>query len=97
MTTPALEHLVGAYFHQDWADEFDDDPDRAVDAFVRDSPTVAPRLPREVDELLLKLSNEDSIHSHLASLGSHFTPAPEDGSYREWLASVANRVRAATS
>ena len=43
--TPALAHLLGGYFHQDWAVEFRDDEWAAVTAFVTGSPSLAPHAP----------------------------------------------------
>lgn len=97
MDTPALAQLAGAYFHQDWVDEFDDEPDRAIDAFVVGTPDLAPQLPQEIDRVLEAMPDEMDVHTHLRSLGSHFTPATEDGDYRTWLRHVADRVRAATT
>ena len=97
METPALEHLVGAYFHLDWADEFDDDPWRALDAFISGTPDLAPRVPEEVSALLRELPTDDEVGAYLAALGSAFTPSREDSGYRGWLTEVARRVREATT
>ncbi|GAA1795058.1 hypothetical protein GCM10009795_045750 [Nocardioides hankookensis] len=44
--TPALEHLAGAYFHQDWSEDLGD-CDRVVERFAAEFRALAPLLPAE--------------------------------------------------
>ena len=93
MDTPAIAHLVGAYFHQDWADDFAGDPQAAVDAFIAGTPDLAPRLPAEIDQVLAELTDDAAIEAYLESLGCEYTPVPNE-TYGSWLNEIALRVAA---
>jgi hypothetical protein len=95
--TPALAHLMGAYFHQDWADEFDGDFRAAVDVFVAETPDLPRLLPAEVEQVLSLHTDDDSVEQYLGSLGCEYTLLPGEGGYRGWLTEIARRVREATS
>ena len=95
--TPALAHFVGAYYHADWADEFNDDEWAAVDSFISGSAELASELPREIAHVLTAMPSDDDVARFLLGLGCYYTTTPEDGGYREWLTEVASRVAAATS
>lgn len=69
-----LEHLIGAYFHQDWNHVYSS-REEAVADFVRRSPDRAPAVPDEIDELLR--SSDDDLAGRLESMG--FDDAPPDG------------------
>ena len=97
MGTPALAHLMGAYFHLDWAEEFDGDPWRAVGAYLAGTPDLAPELAGEIGGVLESNPSDDEVQRYLASLGSCFTPTAAEGGYRGWLTEVARRVSEATS
>ncbi len=90
--TPALEHLTGAYFHQDWFEDIGDS-DRVVARFIEESPALAPLLPAEIDALLHALDDEGDVHVHLLDLGCEFRAYPEEGGYSGWLRHVAAQVR----
>jgi hypothetical protein len=93
--TPALAHLMGAYFHQDWGFDYAD-VGAAVDDFVEGEPALAPRLADEIDEVLASFTDEASLDAYLQGIGSNYTA--EDGeTYRGWLTEIARRVEAATS
>jgi hypothetical protein len=92
METPALGHLMGAYFHQDWdLDGLDDH--QTVDAFVRESPGLAGDLPGEVDHVLRQMPDEAQVQAYLEALGCDIRPP--DGSYRTWLTQLAAYAREA--
>jgi hypothetical protein len=92
MNTPALGHLMGAYFHQDWdLDGLDDR--QTVEAFVRESPGVAADLPDEVEHVLAQMSDEAQLEAYLEALGCDVLPP--DGSYRTWLTQLAAYARKA--
>ena len=95
MNTPALEQLMGAYFHQDWYDEFGDEWE-AVDAFVAGSPSHVNNLLAEIQNLLSNADSETALEAYLDSLGCEYTPTAEQGGYRGWLSEIARRVAAAT-
>ena len=96
MNTPALAHLAGAYFHQDWGLDAEDEWD-VIDDFVRGTPDLAPLLPAEIDLLIAAAVTEDELMTHLDALGCEFTGQARYGGYRGWLTEVARRVREATT
>lgn len=96
MDTPALAHLVSAYFHQDWMHEFADEW-ASVDAFVTGAPDLAPGLPDDVARVLIEHPSESAVEEYLDALGCEYTADPATGGYRAWLTEIARRVTAATS
>lgn len=86
---PALSHLTGAYFHQDWDEELTY-PD-LVEAFVHESPDLAPLLPDELAQL--RSLPEDQIDALLEQLGCEFSLV-RDETWHAWLDDLDRRVRA---
>lgn len=88
----ALELLLGAYLHEDWADDY---PDlwHAVDDFTDGEPYAAPRFRSDVRDALDQCHTEQEIEQLLDKLGMVYHP-PGDGwdSYRAWLLAVAAHV-----
>ncbi len=93
----ALNHLMGAYFHQDWALEHEDEW-MVLEAFERNEPDLAEMLPGEIDALLETLTTEEDLERYVVRvLGGDFNACYNGGTYRAWLQQIADRVRAATS
>lgn len=91
---PGLRQLSGAYFHQDWFEEYGGEA-AAVAAFVEESPTVAPLLPAEVEELISSVrGDEQAVGAVLDNMGCEFQ-VQDDETYTGWLRDVARRVREA--
>jgi hypothetical protein len=88
---PALELLLVAYLHEDWADDY---PDiwHAVDDFSEGEPRAA-HIRADVNQILTECQSEKEIQQTLRALGISYYP-PGDGweSYRSWLLAVAARV-----
>lgn len=92
---PALTHLMGAYFHQDW--DLDGDEWDVVDLFIRQEPRSATALPADIDETLAAFPSEADLRAFiLDELGGCYVADADGGTYREWLTRIAERVRAAT-
>lgn len=91
-STPALRHILGAYFNQDWADFYSTDAE-TVDAFVQETPGYRDALPGEIDWVLTACSDDDELEAYLDSQGCEYIP--QGVGYREWLQQIAERVRAA--
>jgi hypothetical protein len=96
MSFPALEHLMGAYFHLDWNDEYTDER-AAVEDFISGEPQLVTRLPREIELVLNQFESDDDLAAFLRDIDSCYTTTPEQGGYRGWLTSIAERVRTATA
>jgi contact-dependent growth inhibition (CDI) system CdiI-like immunity protein len=88
----ALELLLGAYLHEDWADDY---PDlwHAIDDFTEGEPQLAPRIPGDVKTVLTQYQGEQEIQQALYKLGMKYYP-PGGGweSYRAFVLAVAARV-----
>ena len=93
--TPALWHLLGAYYNQDWSDFYSNDKE-TVDAFVAESDDLVPKLPGEIDRILAALPDDSELEAYLDSQGCEYLPQGDLG-YRTWLEQIAERVRAATA
>ncbi len=92
---PALDQLMGAYFHQDW--DMDGDEWDVVALFIKDEPELAIEVPAEVEATLAAHPEEADLKAFiLDGLGGCFAADRDGGTYREWLTQIADRVRAAT-
>lgn len=92
MRTPALEHLMGAYFHQDWTLSGDTHMS-VVDQFVQDEPAMAAGLPLEIHQVLSETPDDDELESLLDRMGCEVYPQPRELGYRRWLNAIADRAR----
>ena len=96
LDTPALAHLMGGYFHQDWDADYPDQT-AAVADFVAGSPTWAPSVGTEIDALLRDDPSEVDLADHLLALGCEFTTKAGTETYRAWLVEVARQVATGTA
>jgi hypothetical protein len=71
-----LEHLIGAYFHQDWNHVYVSRHEAVAD-FHRRSPDRAALVPREIDELLSSTGDDEELAARLSAMG--FDDALPDG------------------
>jgi hypothetical protein len=92
--TPALDHFLGAYFHQDWG--LDGTEGETVEMFLADEPDLAAALAGEIDALLAEVPDEDDLRRLLFAKGSYYTPSTDESGYRKWLQEVSRRARAHT-
>lgn len=92
MEHPALDHLMGAYLHQDF-DLFGPSPMAAVDTFIRDEPDLGRVLPTEIEELLAARRSEAEVKAALEKMGCQIQVSDADGSYRRWLEAIAEQAR----
>jgi hypothetical protein len=85
----ALAKLLGCYFHQDWADEFDSDITalRAMTELEPKSQVVAGL--SEIDWLLTQNLAEEDLRTILVDeIGCYFEPASKGVTWKEWLQQV---------
>jgi hypothetical protein len=94
---PALRSLAGSFLNEDWPELYGDDPMAAVDAFAKAQRMSAPKLSAEVANLLRALPGEAELALFMEDLNLGYDPVADGLSYREWLRSVADRVRARPS
>ena len=86
--------MLGAYLHQDWPLEFDDEW-AALDRFAQDSPELAGQLPAEIDLVLRRNRSEPDLRTFLIGEGGNDVHDAQTGGYRGWLTEIARRVTAA--
>lgn len=91
MHTPALDHLIRAYFHEDWPSTGSSQD--VVDEFARDEPDLAAALPTEIELVLTSLPDEAEVEALLDRLGCAYAPDRHQGGYRRWLSTIADRAR----
>jgi hypothetical protein len=90
---PALRHLMGAYYHQDWDLDYADD-ESTILAFIAETPDLADSLPREITKASMTSPREEDVEALLTSLGCQVDPSPSStGSYRTWLTELAAYAR----
>ncbi|MEO6512370.1 MAG: contact-dependent growth inhibition system immunity protein [Nocardioides sp.] len=92
---PALKHLARAYLHQDYDLEYATPAD-AVDDFLSGSPDQAPQLVTEIERALAEFASEEETKVFVVDALDSYYQCDKDGlTYRDWLASVADRAREA--
>lgn len=92
----ALDHLMGAYFHEDWGLDHVDEWSVLAE-FERDEPELARKLPAEIDAVLARFTTERELERYVVrELGGRFRADWDGGTYRGWLQQIADRVRATT-
>ncbi len=88
MDTPALYHLMGAYFHEDW--DLDGTEDEVVDAFLAGEPRFAPLLVSEIESVLDDVFHRTRARGTARHFGRlHTGPDPTSGGYRGFLTRIA--------
>jgi hypothetical protein len=87
-----LETLIGAYFHEDWKDDYGD-PWSAIDDFARGENQSADEIRDLVAETLQLYPTEAALDQYLFDIGLRYR-IEADGwtSHRDWLLAVADRV-----
>jgi hypothetical protein len=92
----ALEQLLGSYFHQDWADEFDNN-ESALQAIMNSEPKDQLLAgANEIDELLGATLTSDALQEILVNkLGCYFDPASVGLTCEWWLKQVRQEFRKA--
>jgi hypothetical protein len=82
----SLGQLLGAYFHQDWLDEFENEH-AAIDAIVQGEPAeqVAEAV-QEIDKLLAGALPESELRKVMVDcVGCYFDPSSNREGYADWL------------
>lgn len=93
---PRLEHMFGAYFHQDWDTEGNDWPDLVCNYLRAVSQQVAISTASEIDDLLAEGQTDEQLEERLLSqFGCCYDAHPDaDGpGYRKWLNEIAKMLR----
>lgn len=92
---PALARFFGAYFHEDWHEDFATTRD-AVNAFLQDAPPATVAAVRGELDRLLGLDLEDGLLGRVLRQGldCNYVPSVDELSNGAWLAQVRDVVRA---
>jgi hypothetical protein len=88
----ALKHLMSAYFHQDWFDEYEGSWRMAVEDFARRSPERVPALSREIDSVLHGRPTDRQVARLLDELGNFRDPGDEPQAHLGWLESIRSML-----
>ncbi len=89
---PVLEQFFGAYFHQDWCDEFES-VDEAVRVYrTTESPETFRAAKKELVELMKKDLDEATLANAIHRLGCYYDPVSEGSTYRAWISSVEDSL-----
>jgi hypothetical protein len=83
----SLDHLMGAYFHQDW-DLDGGTVNDTVNAFAVDSPARVESTVADIDEVLDRPLPEGGLRSLLESMGCAYYAGETDQDYRTWLLDI---------
>lgn len=91
---PALHRMFGAYFHQDWQDEYTTSTG-AVQAFLRDAPYAAVNAARqEIDRLLIATADDETLGRVLRDgFDCNYVPQVDELTNRAWLARVRDLMQ----
>jgi hypothetical protein len=91
--TQQLQHLAGAYFHQDF-DLDSGSPDSVIDSFIEgEGATSAAELVSEIDGLLdSDLTQSDMLDLWVNVWGASYDPSDGGQDMRVWLTEVRNRL-----
>lgn len=84
-----LGQILGCYFHQDWANEFDNDSDAIATIVQEESKDRLKLCVSEIDLLLSKLYTDDDLRKVMVDkIGCYFDPKASGSSYAEWIFKV---------
>ena len=83
----ALEHLMGAYFHQDWTEDGGTVED-TVKAFMKEPSDVTAQAVKDIDSLLASAHAEGELSAVLTQMGCDYYAGESDEDYRAWLLEV---------
>jgi len=89
----ALEHLMAAYFHQDWVLDGGTVSD-TVSAFLGERRDLVARCASQIEELLAVDLPEGALQEKLTGWGSDYYAGDTDDDYRAWLDDVRKQIRA---
>lgn len=88
-----LRDFFHGYFHQDWVEEYNDDPVRAVAEFITDqSPEDVKETLAELEFLLNQNFNEEELHKTVLGLGCAYYPPGGGQTYKKWLTDARNQI-----
>jgi CdiI immunity protein len=90
----ALEHMMGAYFHQDWVEDGGTVED-TVNAFLNEPPEVTSQVVTDIDTLLGSVHAEGELSAALTEMGCDYDAGESDDDYRRWLLQLRQLLLAA--
>ncbi|WP_107771067.1 contact-dependent growth inhibition system immunity protein [Nocardioides sediminis] len=93
---PALSQLLGAYFHQDWHDEYGGSWEAAVDDFARREPSRVRGVTAEIATLMRTTHSAAELKKALDGLGNFYWAGDDSESYSEWLRNIKARLERET-
>ncbi len=91
--TQQLQHLAGAYFHQDY-DLDSGSPDSVIESFIQgEGEASAAELVAEIDHVLASgLTEREMLNLWVDAWGASYDPRDDGQDMRIWLTGVRNRL-----
>ncbi|MCW2542160.1 MAG: CdiI immunity protein [Frankiales bacterium] len=90
---PALSQLAGAYFHEEWFEDYEREALAPVSHFSMENPSLRLRLVYETDLVRRSGLSEDALDDLvIRQLGFDVLPAAWDFSYDDWLLQLGGRA-----
>jgi hypothetical protein len=93
-TYPHLALLLGAYFHQDWADDHASARDVVREFAAGETAEAVSGARRDIARLLEVCPEDAALEVALAALGSYYQPSGSGESACGWLADVRDWLAA---
>lgn len=90
----ALEHLMGAYFHQDWYLDGGTVADTLA-AFAREPKELRVAAIVDIDALLARNHAEGNLADELHAMGCDFHAGDHDADRRAWLIGIRRQIKQA--
>ena len=88
----ALEHLMGAYFHQDWDLDGGKVSD-TVSSFLNEPRDLVSSCADQIDALLAQDLAEGELQARLDAWGNDYYAGDTDADYRHWLDDIRRQIR----
>lgn len=83
-----LKHLMAAYFHQDWWEEYGGSWTAALEDFVHRAPDRVPNTIKEISQVLETRPSDGDVARLLDEMGSYRDPGPESTAHVDWLTEI---------
>jgi CdiI immunity protein len=88
---PALAHLMGASFHQDWMMD-GGSIDDTVEAFLQEPADLACAAVADIDLVLARDYAEGGLTAELVAMGCGYFAGEHDSDCRAWLTVLRDRI-----
>jgi hypothetical protein len=88
-----LRHLMAAYFHQDWWDEYHGSWRAALTDYVQRAPERVPGLVADISTLLAGDPKDGDVATTLEEMGNYRSPGSSPTAHLDWLKEILRELR----